>query len=164
MAKDWFQIRTKTEPAKMKYMSAKINGFPDEAAEKYYFQKLQQITAAGADIMRNYIEYDRANFTETGKKRAARGGNGPGRKDSGDMIKGIVWSGKKDGKGKYRFAFGWLNGTPGYSIFQEYGVEGGVKGMNSLQYAREFVRKEIRYLASNGKGTRFGPLPTEFKD
>lgn len=148
----WLDVRTKYEPSAMKHAVASIYGHPDQVMEKYYFQKLQQIVAAGADIQREYLN-SRPNYTKTGQKRKAAGGNGPGRIDTGTMKDGIKWSSQKTAKGRYDFKFGWINGTPGYSIFQEYGTANGIQGMGSLAYALEFVRKEIKYLNNGGKGT-----------
>lgn len=163
MASKWFDIRVKTEPAKMKYVSNQILGYPEQAFQKYYFQALQRITAEGADIMRNYLN-TRPNWTDTGQKRKARGGNGPGRVDTGTMRDSIKWSGKKDAKGRYVFKFGWIDGQPGYSIFQEYGTKNGVEGMHSMEYATEFVRSMIKDLAQNGKGTRLSNPKKVFEE
>jgi hypothetical protein len=151
---DWLPIRVKTEPAKLRHVQNRIIGFPEEVMEKFYFQKLQSAVASAADVMRNYIEYSPDVVTPTGQARAALGGNGPGRKDTGRMIAGVKWRGGKVGKAKYEFALGWLNGEPGYSIFQEHGTKNGVQAMNSLQYASDFLRRELHLLGTNPQGYR----------
>lgn len=150
----WIPIRVKTEPAKMRYVKAKIEGFPEEALGRYYFQQLQSLLASAADVMKNYIEYDPSVRTQTGWARAALGGNGPGRKDTGALIDGITWSGRKVADGKYSFEVGWLNGTPGYAIFQEQGTKTGVRAMNSLEYVTNFIRQELQLLKQNPRAYR----------
>lgn len=150
----WVDIRVNAEPAALRNLKNRIMGFPEETMTKFYFQRLQSITASAVDVQKNYIAYDKRLYTETGKRRAALGGNGPGRIDTGKMVDGIKWRGRKVGKAKYQFDFGWLDGTPGYSIFQEHGTKNGVKAMDSLGYAAQFVRTELRLLEENPKGYR----------
>lgn len=142
---DWLPIRIKTEPAKMKHVQARIEGFPEQAVEKFLFQRLQSITAMGADVMRNYIKYERRLVTKTGLARVAKGGKYATRVDSERMVDSVKWEGRKVGN-KYKFRFGWIDGEPGYSIFQEHGTSNGVVGMESLAYAMEFVRRELHLL------------------
>lgn len=149
MAKDWLPIRVQTEGAKRQHVKSRIMGFPGEAMEKYFFQRLQSVTASAVDVMKNYITYDKRVFTDTGRVRAARGDGYAGRVDSGDMVNAITWRGQKISNEKYKFEFGWLDGEPGYSIFQEHGTKNGVQAMNSLAFATEFVRAELRLLGSN---------------
>lgn len=145
---DWLPIRIKTEPAKMKHVQNRIAGYPEEVMTKRYFQLLQRTTAAAADVMREYIATH-----DFGDK------NGPGRVDSGKMRDSVKWEGRKDAKGVYRFRFGWINGTPGYSIFQEYGTKNGVVGMDALGYAAEFFRKELRLEGVSSRGFRANRAP-----
>jgi len=153
---NWISIRVKTEPAKMKHVKGRIEGFPQQAIGKYFFQQLQSMTASGADVMKNFIgpQGHPSVRTNTGHERKARGGNGPGRVDTGLMRDSIKWTGRKLGNGNYRFEFGWLNGTPGYAIFQEQGTKNGVRAMNSIGYATEFMRNELRMLGQNRAASR----------
>ena len=154
MSKDWMPIRIKTEPAKTQYVKNRIMGFPDEAVGKFYFQQLQSVSASAVDVMKNFITYDRSVWTETGLRRASRRGGYKGRNDTGEMVSRITWRGAKVGPHKYKFEFGWLDGEPGYAIFQEQGTKSGVKAMNSLAYAMEFARQELRLMGQNPKAFR----------
>jgi hypothetical protein len=148
MAKNWLGIRVKTEPAKMRYVQGRIAGFPEEAIQKYYFQALQQLAAETVDVMKNYIEYSPDVRTPTGEARGAKG-----RVKSGEMRDAIKWSGRKVGK-VYRFEIGWLDGRPGYAIFQEQGTKNGVKAMESIAYALEFARREVQMMGENPRAMR----------
>lgn len=157
MGKDWMPIRVKTEPSKRQHIKNRIMGFPDEAMGKFFFQQLQSVTASAVDVMKNFITYDRSVWTRTGLDRAASSGGYKGRVETGTMVNAITWKGGKVGPHKYKFEFGWLNDEPGYSIFQEHGTKNGVKAMNSLAYAMEFARAELRLLGQNPaafRGTR----------
>lgn len=139
---DWLPIRIKTEPAKLRYVKSRIMGYPEEAMGKYFFQQLQMVTASAADVMKNFIMQDKntKKYETTGVK---------GRRKTGAMIDAITWRGSKIGKGKYRFEFGWLDGRPGYAIFQEQGTKNGVRALNSLDYATNFAKQELRLLGQN---------------
>lgn len=141
----WVKVRIKTEPAKMRFVQSRVMGYPEEATQKYFFQAMQSVTASAADIMRNYIEYQAGKTTKTGRK---------GRVVSGAMRDGVKWTGEKLAGGKYRFRFGWINGTPGYAIFQEQGTKNGIVAMNALGYATEFLRNELRLLGHSRKSFR----------
>jgi len=154
MGKDWIRIRVKTEPAKMKYVKGRIEGFGEEAMGKFFFQQLQSMTASGVDVMKNFISSHPSVRTRSGAERKARGGNGPGRVDTGLMKDSITWKGYKISKRRYRFEFGWLDGTPGYAIFQEQGTKNGVKAMNSIAYATAFMRNELQLLGQSRSATR----------
>lgn len=154
MAKDWLPIRIQTEPSKRQAVKSRIMGYPAEAMEKYFFQRLQSVTASAVDVMKNYITYDKRVFTETGLRRSAAGRGYAGRVDTGNMVDAISWRGQKISNEKYKFEFGWLDGTPGYSIFQEHGTKNGVAAMNSLAFATEFARAELRLLGSNPRSFR----------
>jgi hypothetical protein len=162
MAKDWLPIRVKAEGAKRQYLRNRILGFPDEAMGKYYFQRLQSVVASGVDVMRNFITYDRSVWTETGIQRAKRGGD-KGRNDTGAMVAAISWTGGKVEKHKYKFELGWLDGEPGYSIFQEQGTKNGVKAMNSLAYVMDFMRQELKLMGENPRAFR-GTRASKWKE
>jgi len=144
---DWIDIRIKTEPANMKHVKARILGYPEEVLEKYYFQFLQYVAAAGADIGRQYIGSAAVN-TPTGLGEGRQG-----RVKSGDMQKNFKWSARKDGK-RYVVDIGWINGTPGYSIFQEHGTKNGIVGMNAVGYVTDWIRSELKFYEGFRKGTR----------
>lgn len=148
MAKNWFDIRVKTEPAKIKHVVGQIRGYPEFAFQKYYFQSLQQLAAEGVDVMKNYIEYDPKVRTKTGEARGAKG-----RVKTGEMRDAVKWSGGKVGK-NYRFDIGWLDGRPGYAIFQEVGTKNGVKAMESIQYTLDFMRRELKMMGQNPRAYR----------
>lgn len=132
----------------MRNVQAKIEGWPNEAFVKYYFQALQSLTAEAARVMKDYIASS-AVSTDTGQAQGREG-----RVKTGTMKDGIK-SNASGGRGgikqnnKYLFLFGWLDGTPGYAIFQEWGTRNGITAMNSQRYAAEWARKELKSL---GKG------------
>ena len=72
------------------------------------------------------------------------------------MVNSIKWSGKKVAPHKYEFTVGWLDGTPGYSVFQEYGTKNGVAAMNSLQYTADFMRLELKHMGASPSGFKVG--------
>lgn len=78
-----------------------------------------------------------AAATATGEARVARGGNGPGRVDSGrmrDAIRGRVLPGEL--KGNADGEWGWIDEVADYFIYQEYGAQEFnvlFKGMGALQ-------------------------------
>jgi hypothetical protein len=158
MGKNWFEIRVKTEPSAMKNVVSRIEGFQKEAADKYFFQMLQSISAAAADVGRQYIASAKVS-TPTGEAAGRKG-----RIKSGDMQAGFKNDGgHKTGDGKYEFHFGWNDGTPGYSIFQELGTKNGITAMHALQYARQFAAAELKLRSKNAKAANFPASPTSFE-
>ena len=79
---NWGKARVATEPGKMKYVQGQVEGFAEKALGPYFFQFMQKMMPEAVDVMRNYLEA-RPNWTPTGEKRKAMGGNGPGRVDTG---------------------------------------------------------------------------------
>lgn len=150
---DWLNIKVKTEPSKLKHVQAQLTNFENGPVIKYLFQHLQYISASGADVGRNFIKYHPSVVTKTGEERASRGAGIAGRVDSGEMVNKFRWSGGKIGPGKYKFKVGWLDGTPGYAIFQEQGTKRGVVAMNALGYVTEYMRNEMK-LMETGKSVR----------
>ncbi len=151
---NWGKARVKVEPAKMKYVQGKIEGFADKALGPYFFQFMQKMMPEAVDVMRHYLEA-KPNWTPTGEARKARGGDGPGRVDSGDMQRAISWRQVPTGiKGYYRFQLGWVNGEPGYSIFQEQGTKNGVKGMNSIAYTTDWLEREAALMGRGNSAIR----------
>lgn len=152
MAKDWLGIRIKTEPQNIKYVKGRIEGYPQEAFQKYFFQALQSMASQGVDVMRTYIE-TYSWYDSKGNKRR-------GRVDTGFMRDSVKWSGRKLENGNYRFEFGWLEGKPGYAIFQEQGTKNGVQAMNAIAYATEFMRNELRLMGNNPRSYKGVPNST----
>lgn len=148
---NWGSARVKTEQSKMKYVQGLIEGYAEKAIGPYFFQYLQSMMPEAVDVMQQYLN-ERPNWTETGIKRRAMGGNGPGRVKSGDMQRAISWRQIPTGrKGYYKFQVGWVNGEPGYAIFQEQGTKNGIKAMNAIGYTTEWLRNEIALM---GRGNR----------
>ena len=142
MGKDWLNIRIKTEPAKIKYVTGQVEAFAEQAIGTYFFQFMQKMMPEAVDVMQNYIRYQAGKTTKTGK---------PGRVVTGTMWESVKWRQVSTGKkGYYRFELGWLDGKPGYSIFQEQGTKSGVIGMNALGYTLEWLRNEVVLL---GRGS-----------
>lgn len=152
MANKWFDIRIKTEARYFDSVRARILAWPEEVAREVYIPKLRLIAQEGVIYMRRIIL---ESGTETGAKRKAAGGNGPGRYDTGTMYDAVSYRIRKRVKGESIFV-GWTEGRPGYSIFQEHGVRGGVTGMNAIAQTQEFMLSEIRKMGrAQGSGTGF---------
>ena len=151
---NWGKARVATEPGKMKYVQGQVEGFAEKALGPYFFQFMQKMMPEAVDVMRNYLEA-RPNWTPTGEKRKAMGGNGPGRVDTGTMRDAISWKQIPTGvKGYYKFRVGWVNSEPGYAIFQEQGTKSGVKAMNSIGYTTEWLRQEVELLGRGRSAIR----------
>lgn len=144
MAKDWFNIRVKTEASAFNAVRNKIMGWPEEVAKEVYWPMLQQVGRDGRDFIR-YIILD--STTPTGEERARRGGNGPGRVNTGNMYNAVS-SRARERKDGFSLFVGWADGRPGYSIFQELGTRNGVVGMNAIQQAEEFMLSQLRAMAA----------------
>lgn len=143
----WIDIRLKTEPSHMKHVRNRIFAYKDQVVEKYFFQFLQYLAATGADIGRNYIASS-AVSTDTGRREGRQG-----RIKTGEMQRNFKWRVNKEGK-RYNVDIGWVDGEPGYSIFQEQGVTGGVVGMNAIGYVTDWVRQEMKFYEGYRKGMR----------
>ncbi len=158
---DWFDVRIKTEAGNFNAVRNKILGWPEHVAQEVYWPELEQIGKDTVALIRDIIE---KSETETGRKRAARGGNGPGRIKSGKMYNSVTYRARKR-KGGFSLFAGWIRGVPGYAIFQEHGfmhmgkaVEGGepgefeadyeVPGINALFIAQEYMLSRVRAMAA----------------
>lgn len=112
-----------------------------------YFQELQRIAAEATKVAR--VEIKLAT-TETGRRRAAAGGNGPGRIDTGKFYDGITWEARRRGKGLYEVRIGWLNGQPDWASYQELGFthRSGmyVAGADALGSAQRYFENELAKL------------------
>lgn len=150
----WLDLRIKVPGNNLNAVRSKIRGWPEEIAEEIFWPALEQISAEGADFIRFIIL---AAETETGKKRAALGGNGPGRVKTGTMFDMVGYRNRKTKNGFSSFV-GWVNGRPGYAIFQELGTRNGVKAMDAISQAQEFMLMKLRELA---KG-QYEPSPLGF--
>lgn len=143
---DWFKIRVKTERQQFNAVRSIIRTYPEKVANEIYFPQLRQIAENGKEYMRYIIL---ASDTATGRKRAGQGGNGPGRVNTGlmyDSVRARV----NQNKNSFSALVGWLDGRPGYAIFQELGTKNGVKGMEAVQQAQEYMLSEIRKLSHGG--------------
>lgn len=139
----WLNLRVKVPAKDLDAVRSKIRGWPEEVAREVYWPALQQIAANGAEYIRFIIL---ASDTKTGEKRVAAGGPGPGRVDTGEMFDNVGYRNRVTAGGFSSFV-GWINGRPGYAIFQELGTQGGIKAMNAIGQAQEYMLSEIRALA-----------------
>lgn len=160
MSRNWIDARIKVRQADIEKVRSKIVGWPDEVMTDIYYPALRAIAAEGREFIRNIID---KSTTATGQARAAAGGNGPGRVDTGDMRRAVGSRASlyKSGKG-FSIFIGWVGtsatlsrtgtragqGTPGYAIFQEHGTKNGVEGMEAIGQAEVFVMTKLRALAS----------------
>jgi len=114
---------------------------------------LEEIIAEAADDMIRILE---AAYTETGHRRVEKGGNGPGRVDTGTMRDAIRSRILQKSKDRTVGAWGWLDEVLDYFVYQEYGddPENGFAvhfdGMKALQgsfiQAREKFRKRLKQI------------------
>ena len=140
---DWLNIRVKIQGDNLDTVRSKIRGWPEKVAEEVYWPALAAIAAEGADYIR-FIILD--SKTETGEKRVAAGGNGPGRVDTGNMFDMVGYRNRKT-KGGFSSFVGWVNGRPGYALFQDLGTKNGVKAMNAISQAQEYMLMRMLELA-----------------
>lgn len=151
---NWFDIRIKTEGTSFDAIRTIIRAWPDTVFDDTYAPALEKIAESGVEFMR-FVILDSA--TETGIARAGAGGNGPGRVDTGTMFDSVT-SKINANKGHFAALVGWLNGTPGYAIFQELGTSHGIEGMGALIQAREYMLSQIQALGNTGKTSSTGSL------
>lgn len=153
MAKDWFNIRVKTEASKFNAVRSKIMGWPEEVAREVYWPRLEEIGNLGAEFIKNIIA------TDTNTKKYEQGGP-PGRIDSKDMYN-KVRSRARERKQGFSLFVGWNDGRPGYSIFQELGTKSGVQAMNSIQQSQEYMLSLLKSMAT---GTYTGSNTPSFDE
>lgn len=132
-------------------MAASIERAPEEFFVKNYYRQIQRIAF---DARRLIVEIIEESETPTGQRRAASGQGRPGRVDSEDMLKAVWARISKVGDKSYRMDVGWLEGKPGYAIFQEHGTRTGIKAMNALNRAADYIEDEVNKLARGGSGSR----------
>lgn len=155
---DWFNLRVKVPTQQLNSTRNIIRAWPQKVAAEVYYPKLTQIAQEGRDYMRYIIL---AASTPTGVKRQGQGGNGPGRVNTGQMFDSVRYRVRQN-KYNYSATIGWLDGKPGYAIFQELGTKNGVVGMNAVAQANEYMLSEIRALAAGRlTSTPVGPTSLE---
>lgn len=128
-----------------KKLANRITRAPEEIFVKYYFQKIQGIVAQARRIMIQTID---ESVTEKGIERSRKGGK-PGRRDT-DKMRDSVWAKAYKEGTRYRAEVGWLDGRPGYAIFQEHGTRNGIVGMDALRKAGDYIEAEMDKLARGG--------------
>lgn len=143
----WMSIRISGDGKEIEKLAAAVVRKPEEIMVKYYFQQVQRIVFEARRLMLEIIT--RAE-TETGKLRAARGGNGPGRIKTKKMIDAVWARAYKNGSGGVVGTVGWLNGRPGYAIFQEHGTRTGIVAMDALRQAGDYIEREMDKLGKGG--------------
>lgn len=142
----WAWARLKGDGKALTKMAARITRAPEEIFVKYYYQQITRIVFAARQIIIKRIE---TATTPTGRERAKRGGE-PGRIESGTMKKRVWARVNKQGSGRYRADVGWLEGLPGYAIFQEHGTRGGIVAMDALREAGDYIEAEMNKLGRGG--------------
>lgn len=130
--RSWLDIRIQTENENRNAVRNKIMGWPEEVAQKRYWPALQQIGRNGVQFQRSIIErLDRI--------------------DTGDMKRGVKMRANKRAGNAFTLFVGWVDGRPGYSIFQEHGTRSGVVAMDSIAQTREYMLSQIEQLARGGR-------------
>lgn len=142
---NWMNIRVKTEASNFNYVRSKIEGWPSEVVEEFYWPALEAIAREGRDIIREIIE---GAETPTGRERAARGEGEAGRIKSGKMYNSVTTRVRRRVKNGFSVFTGWINGKPGYSIFQEQGTRNGIEAMNAIGITEVWMLEQIKSLAS----------------
>lgn len=127
-------------------MAARISRAPEEIFVKYYYQQIQKIVFQARRIMLRIID---ESVTEKGLQRSRKGGN-PGRVDTGTMRDKVWARAYKASNNRYRAEVGWLDGRPGYAIFQEQGTRNGIVAMNALREAGDYIEAEMDKLGRGG--------------
>lgn len=148
MGKDWFELKIKVPASDFNKVRVKIATWPEEVAAEVYRPQIKAIARAGAAYIKQIIEREE---TDTGRERARRGGNGPGRVKTGKMINAVSSRARDRAGGGVSATAGWLTGEPGYAIFQEMGTKNGVEAMDAIGQAHEFMLSELKRLANGGR-------------
>lgn len=136
----WFDIRVKTEASKFDAVRSKIMGWPEEVAKEVYWPMLEQIGLEGKAFIQQIIATDQ-------NTKKFREGGGEGRIKSGLMYRSVK-SRARERKNGFSLFVGWIDGRPGYSIFQEYGTRNGVVGMDAIGQAQEYMLSRLRAMAA----------------
>jgi len=149
--RSWANIRVQSDEKHLRNMAASIERAPEEFFVKNYYRHIQRIAFDARLLIIQIIE---ESETPTGERRVAKGAGRAGRIDTEEMLKAVWARIVKTGNKSYRMEVGWLEGKPGHAIFQEHGTRTGIKAMNSLNRAADFIEDEIRKLAAGGTGSR----------
>lgn len=124
------------------WVDKKINGVDNAVA-----RVAQETAQEGSEIVKEFIET--RGTAKSGKR---------GRVETGDMRDSVSGQSRKVSRGVHQAEFGWIQGTPEYSRFQERGFNhiggGAVGGMFALtdagelevQLAKKRLEEEIRGL------------------
>lgn len=115
--------------AELKFVAGRdfrsLEQWVDQRLEQFKNRAESEISDAvqeGAELTRDNLE---KASTKTGSERAQRGGNGPGRHDSGNLINAVNDNGgnlERDGDVTMG-SFGWFaSNYPSYAKFQEEGT------------------------------------------
>jgi len=127
-------------------MRVLIQSKPNQISVKVR-EGLRLIAAQGVRDMRETVKN---STTKTGLARAARGEGQAGRIVTGKMLN-VIDQEIRTNKNRITMRFGWLNGRPGYSFFQEYGTSNGVPAMHALTDAKLKASIEVDQLLRNIK-------------
>lgn len=138
---NWGSIRVKVNANDFDYVRTKIEGFPDEVSKELIEPAIRKIAAEGAEMIRQLVETDKntRKYEETGIE---------GRMDTKLMRNSVRYYYRNRKKNGFSLFVGWERGLPGYAIFQEQGTKAGVRALNSIPQAQEFMLSELRKLAS----------------
>lgn len=139
---DWFKLRIKAPARDFDAVRAKIMGWPEEVAREVYWPQMEAIAQEAREYIRFIILQKE---TATGQARAAQGGNGPGRVKTGKMFD-LVRARVRARKQGFSAFVGWLDGKPGYAVFQELGTKNGVEAMEAIHSAREYMLSQMKAL------------------
>lgn len=142
----WISIRISSDGKEIKKLAAAVVRKPEEILVKYYFQQVQRIAFEARRLM---IKIINEAETETGRRRALKGGK-PGRIETGRMVEKVWARAYKTGSGGIAATVGWLDGRPGYAVFQEHGTRGGIVAMNALRAAGDYIEQEMDKLSRGG--------------
>lgn len=136
MATNWMNLRVKVPAQDFNKVRSKIEGWPEEVVNRVYWRALTAIGEEGAEFMR-FIVLTAPNRTKE-----------DGRIDTGKMFDAISSRPRIRAGNAFSLFVGWSRGEPGYTIFQEQGVQGGVQAMNAVQQAEEYMLSQLKALAA----------------
>lgn len=145
MVDSWVDVRVKTEAAQFQAVRSKIMGWPEHVTQTVYEPLVKQIAANAVELIK-YIILTAPNKTKE-----------PGRYDTGRMYDAVKFRFRPRTKGFSVFV-GWIDGRPGYAIFQELGTSNGVKAMNAIGQASEYILSELKKAAAGS----YSASPTGF--
>lgn len=141
---NWLGIKVKTEAAEFNKVRTKILGWPEEVAKNVYWPELEKIGREGVALIRQIIL---TSETTTGRERARRGGDGPGRVKTRKMYNSVTSRARERQGNAFSLFVGWIRGEPGYAIFQEQGTRTGIAAMNAVGQAEVYMLERLRAVA-----------------